>query len=201
MNNPQLPPVDAPVGEIARHIAELMRLHPNVYSAVTNAVRSLHPLDLHTLQFLRAKFKESNMRHQHPKGPDFEQGENYAFARIDEVLANAIEQAGGTEVRPEYTETEQNCRGCMGPCGRCEEPDLQEPKPEIPWDKLEDWAMWAAMDSDKHWWRYEFEPERNERDRDWWSCTGKKKLIQPHLIPFTAPDWRTSLRQRPKNND
>lgn len=95
MNNPQLPPVDAPVGEIARHIAELMRLHSNYRKGVLNAVRHLYPLDAHTLQFLRKKFQESSMRYQSQKGPDFAQGENYAFARIDEFLAEAIEVARG----------------------------------------------------------------------------------------------------------
>ena len=104
MNNPQLPPVDAPVGEIARHIAELMRLHSNYRNGVLNAVRHLYPLDAHTLTHMRKLIAHPTMRHQYPKGRDFEQGENYAFARIDEVLANAIEQAGGPEVKTKYSD-------------------------------------------------------------------------------------------------
>lgn len=139
------------------------------------------------------------MRHQHPKGRDFEQGEAYILARIDEVLANAIEQAGGPEVKPEYTETEQNCRGCMGPCGRCDEPDIPEPEPEIPWEKLEDWAQWVAMDEDGEWWEYEYEPVKLNHCWAKIPCKGGAKST--NLIPFTAPDWRTSLRQRPKTNE
>lgn len=101
MNNLIFPPADRRPGEIADMICAAMQNHENYHKGVLLAVAALHRLDLHTLQFLRAKLKESKMRYQSPKGRDFEQGENYAFARIDEVLADAIEQASGELVEPE----------------------------------------------------------------------------------------------------
>lgn len=77
----------------------------------------------------------------------------------------------------------------------------KEPGQEIQWAFFEDWVQFVSMDKDGAWWKYEFEPKLNERDRDWWSDKGQKRLIQLNIIPFTAPDWRTSLRQRPKTTD
>ena len=167
MNNLIFPPADTAPGEIAAMICAAMQNHENYHKGVLLAVAALHRLDLHTLQFLRAKLKESKMRYQSPKGRDFEQGENYAFARIDEVLADAIEQASG---------------------------ELVEPEPEIPWDALPDWAQWVAMDNDGEWWEYEEEPRQLQTVWENLVHTCAKKTS---LIPFTAPDWRTSLRQRP----
>jgi len=93
-NNLIFPEAAAPISEISSAVYCAMQNHENYHKGVLAAVGALHKLDLHTLQFLRKKFQESNLRHHHPKGRDFEQGENYAFARIDEVLANAIELAG-----------------------------------------------------------------------------------------------------------
>jgi hypothetical protein len=121
-------------------------------------------LDIHTIETLRARLKEPNMRYQSPKGREFEQGENYAFARIDDFLAEAIEQAGGEAVGAE---------------------------PEIPWDDLEPWAEFVAMDEDGAWWEY------GEKPRPLQTVWGELCAKRTKLIPFTAPDWRTSLRQRP----
>lgn len=99
-----------------------------------------------------------------------------------------------------YTEAEQNCRGCMGPCGRCDEPDIPEPEPEIPWDKLPKWVEWVAMDANKKWYLYSLEPSK--KGTKWWPQDIKNGIcINCNNIPFTAPDWRTSLRQRPKTNE
>ena len=99
MNNMIFPPADAKPAEIANALFVAITQHQAYHDAAVHVVDLLHPLNLRTLQFLRAKFKESNMRHQHPKGRDFEQGENYAFARMDDFLAEAIEQAGGEPVK------------------------------------------------------------------------------------------------------
>lgn len=155
MNNLIFPEAAAPVGDIAAMIFQAMQQHENYRKGVLAACRTFYKLDLHTLQHVRKLFAEPTMRHQYPKGRDFQDGESYAFARIDEILANAIALAGGPEVTPEYAETEQNCPGCMGPCGRCDEPDLPEQEPKIPYN----------------------------------------------LMPPSAPDWRTSLRKRPKTNE
>lgn len=127
-------------------------------------------LDLHTLETLRARLKEPNMRYQSPKGREFEQGENYAFARIDDFLAEAIEQAGGEAVGAE---------------------------PEIPWDDLEPWAEFVAMDDDGQWWQYDRQPVQLYSV---YGNTGEYCAKRTKLIPFTAPDWRTSLRQRPEKD-
>jgi len=37
-----------------------------------------------------------------------------------------------------YTDKEQNCKGCMGPCGCCEDGNAPEPDPEEVPDQ--DWA-------------------------------------------------------------
>lgn len=133
-------------------------------------------LDLHTLQFLRKKFQEPNLRYQSQKGGDFSQGEAYILSRIDEVLANAIELAGGPEVKPE-----------------------SEPEPEIPWDEMEDWVQFIAMDANNQWFKFEHEPEKLDRLQMWGKSHGQSYIA--YNIPFTAPDWRTSLRQRPKTNE
>ena len=73
----------------------------------------------------------------------------------------------------------------------------KEPEPEIQWEKLEGWVQYVAMDASGQWWKYEVEPDRDDRDCDWWSVEGRKRLIQLNAIPFTAPDWRTSLHKRP----
>ena len=126
MNNLQLPPADASPAQIKAALAELMRLHPNVMQGVIDAVRGFYPLDAHTLTHMRKLIAHHTMRHQYPKGRDFEQGENYAFGRIDEVLANAIEQAGGEPVKQDGT-------------------DAPEPEPEIPWDELPESAKSAYI--------------------------------------------------------
>ncbi len=137
-------------------------------------------LDLHTLETLRARLKEPNMRYQSPKGREFEQGENYAFARIDDFLAEAIEQAGGEAAKPKYSDP------LIWP--------KEKPEPEIPWDALPDWVQWVAMDEDGQWWQYQEEPRQAKTVWGESICTRASKA---HFIRFTAPDWRTSLRQRP----
>lgn len=99
MNNLIFPEADAPVGDIAAMIFQAMQQHPNYREGVLAACRTFYKLDLHTLGHLRKLFAEPTMRHQGDKGRDFAQGESYAFARIDEVLANAIELAGGEPVK------------------------------------------------------------------------------------------------------
>lgn len=71
----------------------------------------------------------------------------------------------------------------------------KEDEPEIPWDKLEDWVQWVAMDEDGQWWEFEHEP--SPTSDDYWRSTKPGKGNPVNIIPFTAPDWRTSLRQRP----
>jgi len=130
-------------------------------------------LDLHTLETLRARLKEPNMRYQSPKGREFEQGENYAFARIDDFLAEAIEQAGGEAVGAE---------------------------PEIPWYALPDWVRYVAMDEDGQWYAYDCKPICVEEQ---WALDKTKSDYNAYrtgIIPFTAPDWRASLRQRPEKD-
>lgn len=164
--------------------------------------KRMKKLDLHTLETLRARLKEPNLRYPSPKGREFEQGENYAFAKIEQLLAEAIEQAGGEAGMAEqlagYTETEQSCRGCMGPCGRCDEPDTAEP--EIPWYALPDWVRYVAMDEDGQWYAYDCKPICVEEQ---WALDKMKSEYNAYrtgIIPFTAPDWSTSLRQRPEKD-
>lgn len=99
MNNLIFPPANDPVGDIAAMIFAAMQQHPNYREGVLAACRTFYKLDLHTLQHVRKLVAEPTMRHAHPKGLDFQDGESYAFARIDEVLANAIELAGGEPVK------------------------------------------------------------------------------------------------------
>ncbi len=94
-----------------------------------------------------------------------------------------------------YTETEQNCRGCMGPCGMCDQPDTAEP--EIPWYALPDWVRYVAMDEDGQWYAYDCKPICVEEQ---WALDKTKSDYDAYrtgIIPFTDPDWRTSLHQRP----
>lgn len=35
-----------------------------------------------------------------------------------------------TETESGYTEKEETCKGCMGPCGQCDDGDAPEPDPE-----------------------------------------------------------------------
>lgn len=94
MNNLIFPPADAKPAEIANALFVAMQNYPAYQDAAVHVVRLFHPLDLRTLQYLHKKIQEPNMRHQHPKGRDFQEGEAYAFARITEFLVNAIDQAG-----------------------------------------------------------------------------------------------------------
>ena len=73
----------------------------------------------------------------------------------------------------------------------------KESEPEILWDELEDWVEWVAMDADGVWWRFQFEPEQDNDEGVWWTQKGRRSN-RSNIIPFKAPDWRTSLRQRPK---
>lgn len=73
----------------------------------------------------------------------------------------------------------------------------KEPEPEIPWQKLEPWAEFVAMDDAGQWWQYDRQPVQLYSV---YSNTGKYRAKKTSLIPFTAPDWRTSLRQRPAKN-
>jgi hypothetical protein len=65
---------------------------------------------------------------------------------------------------------------------------------EIPWDKFEDWVQYVAMDEDGQWWEFENKPFLTP---DYWRSTKPGKGNPVNFIPFTASDWRTSLRQRP----
>lgn len=104
MNNLIFPPANDPEGDIAAMIFQAMQQHPNYREGVLAACRTFYKLDLHTLQHVRKLVAEPTMRHQGDKGPDFAQGEAYILARIDEVLANGIELAGGPEVKPKYSD-------------------------------------------------------------------------------------------------
>lgn len=177
MNNLQLPPADAKPAEIAVALAELMRLHSNVRQGVIDAVRGFYPLDAHTLQHMRKLIAHPTMRHSYPKGRDFEQGEAYAFKRIDEVLSNAIEQAGGEPVKQDGS-------------------DAPEPEPEIPWDELHEWVQWVAMDKNGDWYGYDNEPQKGNRQ---WVILIPGEFTYIAIAEVTARDWRTSLRQRPKH--
>lgn len=95
------PEASAPVGDIAAMIFQAMQQHPNYREGVLAACRTFYKLDLHTLVHLRKLFAQPTMRYSGSKGPDFAQGEAYILARIDEVLANGIELAGGPEVYAE----------------------------------------------------------------------------------------------------
>lgn len=81
----------------------------------------------------------------------------------------------------------------------------KEPGQEIPWDDLPDWVQWVAMDADKDWFQYENKPIL-QGDCEWWfdsknTLKTGQRPVKTKKIPFTAPDWRTSLRQRPKTNE
>ena len=74
----------------------------------------------------------------------------------------------------------------------------KDSEPEILWDELEDWVQWVAMDFDNDWFQYENKPVIKD-ECQWWfeSKKGTNRPVKTKRIPFTAPDWRTSLRQRP----
>lgn len=98
MNNLIFPPADAKPAEIANALFVAMQQHQNYHQAAINAVRVLHPLDLHTLEYLRAAFsalmqEASNDR----QGVDHRAGAMSAYARIDEYLATAILVAQTTD--------------------------------------------------------------------------------------------------------
>lgn len=178
MNNLISPEANAKPAEIANALYVAITQHQAYHDAVVHVVDLLHPLNLRTLQFLRAKFKEPNMRYQSQKGPDFAQGEAYAFKRIDEFLANAIELAGGEPVKPEPTPKQE---------------------PEIQWDKLPEWANWAAMDKNGVWYGYEGKPEKNNMQ---WTLTGVGRLVCIKIEQInTVINWGQSLVQRPKTTE
>ena len=77
----------------------------------------------------------------------------------------------------------------------------KEPGQEIPWDDLPEWVQWVAMDADKDWFQYENEPIL-QGDCEWWfdsknTLKTGQRPVKTKKIAFTAPDWRTSSRQRP----
>lgn len=49
---------------------------------------------------------------------DSSQYDVHSYEWIAELAHEAAEAFNN--YKPEYTEAEQNCRGCMGPCGQCE---------------------------------------------------------------------------------
>ncbi len=75
---------------------------------------------------------------------------------------------------------------------------VQEPELKIPWDDFPNWVQWVAMDFDNDWFQYENKPVIKD-ECQWWfeSKKGTNRPVKTKRIPFTAPDWRTSLRQRP----
>ena len=70
----------------------------------------------------------------------------------------------------------------------------KEPEPEIPWDDIEPWAEFVSMDADGQWWQYEDDPRLLQSLRGNTPYTNAQKI---NIFPFTVPDWRSSLRQRP----
>lgn len=72
----------------------------------------------------------------------------------------------------------------------------KEPEPKIPWDELPEWVEFVAMDGDGRWFKFEHEPERINR-LGVWGKTRQGQSGTAYNITVTAPDWRSSLRQRP----
>jgi len=73
----------------------------------------------------------------------------------------------------------------------------KDSEPEILWDELEDWVRYVAMDEDGQWYAYDCKPICVEEQ---WALDKTKSDYNAYrtgIIPFTAPDWRTSLHQRP----
>ena len=75
--------------------------------------------------------------------------------------------------------------------------DDKKPEPEIPWYALPDWVRYVAMDEDGQWYAYDCKPICVEEQ---WALDKTKSDYDAYrtgIIPFTDPDWRTSLHQRP----
>lgn len=178
MNNLIFPPAGAPSGDIAAMIFQAMQQHENYREGVLAACRTFYKLDLHTLQHLRGAFSFiAQQATDERQGPDYRAGQMRLYERIEEFLANAIELAGGPEVRPGLVQ-----------------------EPEIPWDKLPDWVKWVCMNEQGDWTLHELEPFLHETH---WSDSGAVwAFATRYKMPeYYECDWRTSLRQRPKTND
>lgn len=66
-------------------------------------------------------------------------------------------------LRDDYTEKELSCTGCMGPCGRCEEPARQPiPGINVPWEN----ESWQDLNK----WRSAYGMPPVEKD---WNLKGK----------------------------
>lgn len=101
-----------------------------------------------------------------PAQNDYRNGVTELHQRIDNYLCELIAENGG---------------------------EVKEPEPEIPWEKLEGWVQWVAMDRRGAWYEYQVQPKR--LSTCWGPVCGLCKASL--LIQFTAVDWSTSLRQRP----
>ena len=101
-----------------------------------------------------------------PAQNDYRNGVTELHQRIDNYLCELIAENGG---------------------------EVKEPEPEIPWEKLEGWVQWVAMDRRGAWYEYQVQPKR--LSTCWGPVCGLCKASL--LIQFTAVDWSTSLHKRP----
>lgn len=124
-------------------------------------------MNLATIEAIRQGIAEiiQQVKFEHKSG-DFNAGANKIYQRIDNYLCELIAENGG---------------------------EVKEPEPEIPWEKLEGWVQWVAMDRRGAWYEYQVQPKR--LSTCWGPVCGLCKASL--LIQFTAVDWSTSLRQRP----
>ena len=124
---------------------------------------------------------------------------------ISDILAvldfykSTIKESGLTEDEFNnggYTDSELNCKGCMGPCGQCkDEPtNTQDITPE--WDKILDgFYYFVAINADGEEYAYRDEPFFSNTSKTWNSCLSN--ILTRRKFNMKGIDWTKTLSKRP----
>ena len=113
-----------------------------------------------------------------------------------EFYKSTIKESGLTEDEFNnggYTDSELNCKGCMGPCGQCKDEPPNAPDITPEWDKIPERFIFVAIDSNGDECAYSVKPYHNYsewRVSEQWVKTGRK-------IDMTIIDWTKTLSKRP----
>ena len=119
-----------------------------------------------------------------------------------EFYKSTIKESGLTEDEFNnggYTDSELNCKGCMGPCGQCkdEPPNVPDIAPE--WDKIPEQFQWVAVDSDGEEIAHRYEPGVN--GLGFWMqkipfLHGEERKTG-RFFDMSDIDWTKTLSKRP----
>jgi len=112
-----------------------------------------------------------------------------------EFYKSTIKESGLTEDEFNnggYTDSELNCKGCMGPCGQCKDEPPNAPDITPEWDKIPEGFDWVAVDEDGE--EYAFTSEPFFVNHCW---IKGQNIFTGRKLNISCIDWKRTLSRRP----